>query len=350
MSFKIGIVGLPNVGKSTLFKALTRKQVDCANYPFCTISPNVGVVAVPDERLSKLAQISKSEKIVPATIEFVDIAGLVRGAHKGEGLGNQFLSHIKEVDAICEVVRIFEDKNIAHISGKISPKEDIEIINLELIFADLQQIEKRYEAVKAQTKSGNKEKIAQLNFLEKLKNNLAKNIPARDIQFNKEEKNLLKEMQLLTIKPILYVLNTSESQKNLPDIKPSIHICAKIESELAELPENEAKILMKEYGITESGLDKLIKTSYKLLNLITFLTSGPKETRAWTVCVGTKAPKAAGVIHSNFEKNFIRAEVIRYEDFVKYGERGAKEIGLLQIEGKNYVVQDGDVIYFRIGA
>lgn len=349
MSFKIGIIGLPNVGKSTLFKALTRKQVDCANYPFCTINPNVGVVAVPDERLQKLAQISKSKKIVPTTIEFVDIAGLVRGAHEGKGLGNKFLSHIKEVDAICEVIRVFEDKNVVHVSGKIDPKDDMETINLELIYADLQQIEKRQGAAHSQAKSGDKEKIAFANFLEKLKNNLSKNIPARDIEFTKEEKRFLKELQLLTVKPILYVLNTSENQKNLPDIKPSISISAKIESELAELPTKEAKILMKEYGMQESGLDKLIKASYKLLNLITFLTSGPKESRAWTVGANTKAPQAAGVIHSDFEKNFIRAEVIKYEDFIKYGEKGCKEKGLLRIEGKDYVIQDGDVIYFRVG-
>lgn len=351
MSFKVGIVGLPNVGKSTLFKALTRKQVDCSNYPFCTISPNIGVVAIPDSRLQKLAEISKSEKVVPTTIEFVDIAGLVRGAHKGEGLGNQFLSHIREVDAICEVVRVFEDKNVVHVSGKIDPKDDIEIINLELIFADLQMIEKRLEPALSQSKSGDKEKIAFANLLKKLKNNLLKNIPARKIEFNKEEKMFLKELQLLTVKPILYILNTNEKeQKNLPNIQPSISICAKIESELAELPENEAKILMKEYGMQESGLDKLIKVSYKLLNLITFLTSGPKETRAWTIEKNTKTPQAAGKIHSDFEKNFIRAEVIKYENFIKYGEVNAKEKGLMRIEGKNYLVQDGDVIYFRVGS
>jgi len=349
VSFKIGIVGLPNVGKSTLFKALTKKQVDCANYPFCTIDPNVGVVAVPDERLEKLSQISKSKKIVPTTIEFVDIAGLVRGAHKGEGLGNKFLSHIKEVKAICEVVRVFEDKNIVHVSGKIDPKNDIETINLELICSDLQQIEKRYDAARSQAKSGDKEKIIWLNFLEKLKNGLSRNITARNIEFTKEEKKFLKELQLLTVKPILYVLNTAENQKNLPNIKPSIAISAKIESELAELPDKEAKTLMKEYGMQESGLDKLIKASYKLLNLITFLTTGPDETRAWTVSNGTKAPQAAGVIHSDFEKNFIRAEIIKYENFVKYGEAGAKEKGLMRIEGKDYIMQDGDVVYFRIG-
>lgn len=350
MSFKIGIVGLPNVGKSTLFKALTKKQVDCANYPFCTIDPNVGVVAVPDERLQKLDQISKSAKIVPTTVEFVDIAGLVRGAHKGEGLGNKFLSHIKEVDAICEVVRVFEDKNIIHVSGKIDPKDDVETINLELIFADLQQIGKRLESAKSQAKSGDKEKIAMANLLEKIKNNLEKNISARDINFTDEEKPRLKELQLLTIKPILYVLNTSESaQKDLPNIQPSIAISAKIESELAELPDTEAKTLMKEYGMQESGLNKLIKASYKLLNLITFLTTGPDETRAWTVCASTKAPRAAGVIHSDFETNFIRAEIIKYEDFIKYNEAGAKEKGLMRIEGKDYVIQDGDVVYFRIG-
>lgn len=349
MSFKIGIVGLPNVGKSTLFKALTKKQVDCTNYPFCTIDPNVGIVAVPDERLQKLAQISKSEKIVPTTIEFVDIAGLVRGAHKGEGLGNKFLSHIKEVNAICEVVRVFEDKNIVHISGKINPKDDIDTINLELIYADLQQIEKRLDNAQSQAKSGDKEKILMVSLLTKIKNNLSKNIPARDIEFTKEEKRFLKELQLLTVKPILYVLNTAESQKNLPDIQPSIAISAKIESELAELPDEEAKILMKEYGMNESGLDRLIKASYKLLNLITFLTTGPDETRAWTVSNDTKAPVAAGVIHSDFESNFIRAEVTKYRDFIKYGEVGTKEQGLLRIEGKDYIIQDGDVIYFRTG-
>lgn len=348
---KIGIIGLPNVGKSTLFKALTKKQVNCANYPFCTISPNVGVIAVPDLRLQKLGRILKSPKIIPTTIEFVDIAGLVRGAHKGEGLGNQFLSHIRGVDAIVHVVRIFGDKNVVHISGKINPKEDIETVNLELIYADLQQIKKRLESARSQAKSGDKKKISFFNLLEKIKNNLEKNIPMREINFTDEEKPLLKELQLLTIKPTLYVLNISEQQKeNLPDINPAIVICAKIEGELAGLKDEEAKVLMKEFGMKESGLDKLIKASYKLLNLITFFTFNETEVRAWTVKTSTKAPAAAGKIHSDFEKNFICAEVTKYENFIKYGERRAKEKGLLQIEGKNYVIQDGDVVHFKIGA
>lgn len=350
MSFSIGIVGLPNVGKSTLFKALTKKQVDIANYPFCTISPNVGVVEVPDERLEKLADVSKSKKIIPTAIEFVDIAGLVKGAHKGEGLGNQFLSNIREVDAICQVVRNFDDKNVVHTTEKIDPANDMAIINLELILADLSTVNKRLEKVAKDLKSNSDKKLAEYkNLLEKLKTNLNQEKLASEILPTEEELKILKDLNLLTIKPIIYVFNVDE--KKINEISPNdetISISAKIESEIAELPQEEAKSYLKELGLKESGLDQLIKTSYKLLNLATFFTSGEMETKAWTVTAGSKAPAAAGKIHTDFEKGFIRAEVINWQDLVSTGsETKAKEKGLLRIEGKDYIIQDGDVVHFR---
>ncbi len=348
-SMKIGIVGLPNVGKSTLFKALTKKTVDCANYPFCTIEPNVGVVAVPDERLDKLAAISRSEKIIPTVIEFVDIAGLVRGAHQGEGLGNQFLSHIREVDAIVEVVRIFKDPQVIHVSGALDPKNDIEIISLELVMADLKTVERRYEEASSQAKGGDKEAIRLEVLLKKIKQALNQGQWARGM-ISEGEAVLIRDLHLLTMKPVLYLLNDDESLSQagqFSELKPQIIVSAKIESELVDLTPSEAREMMITLGLKESGLDKLIVASYQLLDLITFFTSGPKETRAWTVRRATRAPQAAGVIHSDFEKGFIRAEVMGWQDLVSFGEVGVRERGLLRLEGKEYQIQDGDVCYFR---
>lgn len=365
MSFSIGIVGLPNVGKSTLFKALTKKQVDCANYPFCTIDPNVGVVKVPDQRLDALAKLSNSAQIIPTAIEFLDIAGLVKGAHTGEGLGNKFLSHIKEVKAICQVVRGFESKDIIHVANKVDPKEDIETINLELIFADLDIVNKRLENLQRQTKSKPEKTILQtLAGVEKIKKTLDDGKPARVAWLTEEEWPLVQDLNLLTAKPQLYVLNVDEkeitsnpyptdqdySRMGLAKSEKVIKICAQVEAELSELSETESKTYLKELGLKESGLDQLIKASYELLGLITFLTTGEKETRAWTVKGGTKGPKAAGVIHTDFEKAFIRAEVINWQDLLNAGgEAAAREKGQLRIEGKDYVMQDGDVVHFRVG-
>lgn len=353
MSFSIGIVGLPNVGKSTLFKALTKKQVDIANYPFCTISPNVGVVAVPDQRLEELSQLSHSAKITPTAIEFVDIAGLVKGAHTGEGLGNQFLSHIREVDAICQVVRSFNDKNVAHTSEKIDPQSDITTINLELILADLATVNKRLEKITKDLKTSKDKKIIEReNILKKIKQVFDQGKLANEIALTEEEKALINDLNLLTVKPMLFVFNVDENQANLPPPdEKTIFISAKIESEIAELPPDEAAAYLKDSGLGQSGLNKLIAASYKLLDLITFFTSGEKETKAWTVFSGAKAPQAAGKIHSDFEKGFIRAEVINYQELIKAGsESRAKEKGLIRIEGKNYMVKDGDVIFFRFSA
>jgi GTP-binding protein YchF len=358
MSFSIGIVGLPNVGKSTLFKALTKKQVDIANFPFTTINPNVGVVKVPDERLDKLAEVLKPKEIIPTYIEFVDIAGLVKGAHLGEGLGNQFLSHIREVEAIAEVVRDFQDPNVVHVAGKIDPKTDMEVINLELIFADLKTVEKRLEEIKPKAKSGDKEAQKLLAVLEKLKQGLNKGQAIRELNLTEEEKDLIRDLNLLTIKPIIYVLNIDEEKLanhthsilNDSKYKNQINICAKLEAELADLPEEEAKNYLKEYGLKRSGLDELILTAYKILNLITFFTCQNQILQAWTVPQGTKAPQAAKKIHSDFEKNFIRAEVINWQNLIYCGsEQVARDKGLLRIEGKDYVVQDGDVIHFKAG-
>jgi len=357
MSFSIGIVGLPNVGKSTLFKALTKKQVDASNYPFCTIDPNVGVVAVPDERLEKLAVVSKSAKIVPTTIEFIDIAGIVKDAHKGEGLGNKFLANIREVDAIVQVVRQFSDANVIHMAGAVNPESDRETIDLELIFADLQTVEKRLETNSKELRGGKKEAVELQPVLEKAKAGLEQGKLASSVIADPEEKSLIKDLCLLTMKPMIYVLNVDEaaavSDETLASQRTNgsidyLYISAKIEAELAELPDDEARAYLQELKLDASGLDRLIVRAYNALNLITYFTSGEMETKAWTIRVGTKAPQAAGVIHTDFEKGFIRAEIIKWQDLVDAGgEAKAREKGLIRLEGKDYQVQDGDVAHFR---
>lgn len=359
---KIGIVGLPNVGKSTLFNSITKAGAECANYPFCTIEPNIGVVAVPDERIDKLAEIYKPQKVTKAVVEFVDIAGLVKGASKGEGLGNKFLSHIREVDAICQVVRCFEDSNVIHVDGNVNPLRDIETINLELIFADMETIEKRLEKAKKNLKADKKYQ-AEIDLLEKIKENLEKGIPARAIDYNEDEQEMLKDMFLLTAKPIIYIANISEAQienaENEPMVKEVkeyaskehaevIPLCVKVEEELSGLEEQDKKEMLEALGLEESGLDKLIKKSYDLLGLMSFLTAGKPEVRAWTIKKGTKAPKAAGKIHSDIERGFIKAEIVSYDDLIREGSMlSAKEKGLVRQEGKDYIMQDGDIVLFK---
>ncbi len=360
MSFAVGIVGLPNVGKSTLFNAITKNQAQVANYPFCTIDPNVGVVEVPDERIQALAKTFKSAKIIPTIIEFNDIAGLVRGAHKGEGLGNKFLSHIKEVDAIAHVVRFFSDKDIEHVDKKVDPLKDIDTINIELIMADLQQVEKRLDQATTMAKSGKQEWVTQQAALQRIKDALENEKFASTVSLDKEERETLKDMQLLTTKPVLYVANVSEADYKDPEIikklaplvaklvpNPDhiVPISAKIEAELAELSPAERQVFLKELGVPEGGLDKLIRASYQLLDLITFFAAGEKEAHAWTIKRGGTAPQAAGKIHTDFEKGFIRAEIVSWKDLVDNdGYAGAREKGLVRSEGKEYVMQDGDVV------
>jgi len=356
MSFSIGIVGLPNVGKSTMFKALTKQQVDASNYPFCTIDPNVGVVEVPDGRLDKLAAVYPSEKTLPTTIEFVDIAGLVKGASEGEGLGNKFLGNIKDVDAIAQVVRHFEDGDIVHVAGEVNPENDVTTINLELILSDLALVSKRLQtAQRAAKNAANKEEVKMASALEKIEKALNENKLASTVELTDDEKLLVKDLRLLTMKPMLFVFNVNEEDLGkeitrpswVPENAPIVQVSAKIESELAELDDAEAKEMLADLGQTESGLDRLITAGYELLDLLTFFTCGPKETRAWTVKKGATAPQGAGRIHTDFEKGFIRAEVIFWEDFVEYkGEAGARDAGKSGTEGKDYILKDGDVCHF----
>jgi GTP-binding protein YchF len=350
---QVGIIGLPNVGKSTLFQTLTKKQVDCANFPFCTIEPNIGVVEVPDNRLQQLSIVSKSQKVIPTAIEFVDIAGLVKGAHKGEGLGNKFLSNIREVDMIVHVVRVFEDDNVAHVDGSVNPARDVETIEIELAMADLVIVEKRFETTRGKMKSGKtKELEIEESALSKIFEALSDWKLANTVEFSDDETQFVRTLNLLTFKPILYVLNVSDSDVSSSQslvLSPSIPISIKLESEIMEMSLEDQHTFLKELGLEQSGLDRLITKCYEMLNLITFFTSGEKESRAWTVTKGSTAPQAAGKIHTDFEKAFIRAEVIDWKDFVELGESGAKEAGKLRIEGKDYVVQNGDVCHFRVG-
>ncbi|MGE0701363.1 MAG: redox-regulated ATPase YchF [Hyphomicrobiaceae bacterium] len=362
MGFKCGIVGLPNVGKSTLFNALTQTAAaEAANYPFCTIEPNVGEVGVPDERLTKLAEIGKSATILPTRLTFVDIAGLVRGASKGEGLGNQFLGHIREVDAVAYVLRCFEDPDITHVENRIDPVADAETVETELMLADLESLEKRRSAIEKKAKSGDKDAKAQVALMDKALALLREGKPARFTEVAADEEAAFRSLQLLTAKPVLYVCNVDEAstangnalsakvfERAKAEGAGAVVISAKIESELASLPEDERAAFLADLGLDEPGLNRLIREGYRLLGLVTYFTVGPKEARAWTITKGTKAPQAAGVIHTDFEKGFIRAETIAYDDFVRHGgEAGAAKAGRMRLEGKEYLVADGDVMHFR---